>query len=199
MGDWIKIAKAETVRVLGDSEGVHFELTPHRFHINGIYDGGSKFGVHTVFMSNGKYVLDGCEFDNEEFFAEYMRQIMENKMAPQLIAAHKMGHKNNLPPNISKPDRCNLDAVTEDWVIETFNNLTKEYLNSEKASGVYIDRSRDKITIEFESRSGRSRHDLSVTVNDRGYVRVDFDDTPFEGCEVESEFKKQLIQKISND
>lgn len=161
--------------------------------------------THTFFMSGDDYVLDGCTFNNKEFFRDYATQIVNTKLKEAFITAYKNNWIDKLPNKLTfEPDPFNVDNITAEWFTYAFAKIAEYESNSETIENVKLTKVEPNsslkgiFVIQFDLDCGRRGlfRGLTVSINDKGVVTVDVDDTPIESGGIASVLSECVALKI---
>lgn len=202
MMNYAKIFKAEAKEILGNDTCIDISTGATRFQIYGRYKGGSGYHIHTIDLAGEEdeiyFVLGGCKFSDREFFKEWARQIIEIKVKPAILTTYRNNNIAKLPPKMEFTETFNLNNITEEWFLEEFNKIAEDVSNMETASNIVISK-KPYYTISFDMNDGRVSYGCLVTINNKGVVKVDMDETPVEGADLPSDLKDSIEARLQNE
>ena len=124
-----------------------------------------------------------------DVFESIVRQNIDKALIPYIKECYKKGWSKTIPSKI-EVEKVVLDfsKVTIQWLTDTFHQITSDRMNCETIENVKINEHIDKLSATFDVNSDYGLHrGCGLTINKMGYVKVDLDDTPLDGCGVESD------------
>lgn len=138
------------------------------------------------------------KFSDENMFRSYVAEHLKRHLPTIIEQQYKSKKIKELPETMKdKANKVQLDRLTNTWFEGKFNEVTSLCMNSETAQRIEIHKVEEGVEIDFEINCGRyGRHDGRVSVNDRGGIKINLDETPIEGSEVEGELKKSISKLI---
>ena len=199
-----------------DSIGFYSNEDNTRISINFKNNLGVKYGIHTIETENGYFILNAWrdikfKFNSIDTFIDMAKQIIENIIKPAILELYKDNVISKIPEKMETPIiNIDLSKITEEWLIEKFNEVSEEESNGEEMEeGIKIEKYynlpsgassasqkfEDGIKIEFSIDCGRRgvHRDNSIHINNKGKVNINLCEM-LEGGGIES----NLIEKIEN-
>ncbi len=211
---YLTIVKKIIKEKIGDFKEIDIELGNDRISIILCkYSIGSDFiidGEHfimydkncfysTPFSSDDKR-NDGYKFDNEDMFESYVRMNIDKIVIPQIKEFYKRGNFKKLPTLLEDNSlKLDFSKLTKEWLITEFYNISDDIMNGETMENVKIKKSKNLLNITFDVEChpyGLHRNN-TISINDKGYIKIDLDDTPIEGCGIETELSKRITKLIT--
>lgn len=210
---YLKIVKKIVKEMVDDSSAIDIELNERKsgYFINIIL---SRSSTDCIFNFNGdKFLLYGhsgaykynnepglsFEFDDENLFESIVRQSIEKSLIPEIYKMYKKGRLKTLPSKLKEKDvKIDLKKLTSNWLVKKFHDISSEIMNGESIYNVEIKIKNNKLNCEFDIDCNRSgTHYGSISINEKGFVKVDLDDTPIEGCGIEDELSFEIEKLIT--
>jgi hypothetical protein len=187
IGDFISILISRSVT------GCRFDFNGDKFLLYG-HDGAYK---QTRNYEPGL----SFEFDDENLFESIVRQSVEKILIPEIKNRHKKGYLKTLPSKIDS-EKVNIDLkkLTSNWLIKKFHDISSEIMNGETIENVDIQIKNNKLICSFDvdcNRYGLFRNGGLISINKHGFIKVDLDDTPVEGCGIENELSEEIEKLIT--
>lgn len=186
-GDFIEILISRSVT------DCRFDFNGDKFLLYG-HDGAYK---HTRNYDPGL----SFEFDDEKLFESIVRQSIEKSLIPEMQKSHKKGHLKTLPSKLKEKDvKIDFKKLTSNWLVKKFHDISSEIMNGETIENVDIEIKNNKLNCSFDidcNGYGLFRNGGLISINKHGFVKVDLDDTPIEGCGIENELSFEIEELIT--
>jgi hypothetical protein len=152
-------------------------------------------------LYNQKIVI---KLSNLDTFRDVVRQLITTEVIPSLYNFYKMNYIKVLPTRLQKENKkLDFSKITVKWLTEKFEEISGNCCNGETIENVVIlpldlIGVNDGIEISFDVDCGRYglHRDQSIKINDKGYVKINFFDSPIEGSGVESNLKDEISKLL---
>lgn len=139
--------------------------------------------------------------DDDELFKSIVKMNINQILIPNIKDFYKKGHIKTLPSKIIVEEaKMDFTKLTKKWLEEKFQEISYNVMNGETIENVKIKINKKSASATFDidcARGGLFRgHGL--TVSDKGFVKVDLDETPIEGCGIETDLAEAIEELIKN-
>ena len=204
---FLTIVKEELSNLVGDFDELSIKcdmrgitILIHRSNCLTFYIEDDCFLVGPIYSRQGKIKISSLET-----FREVVIQLINDEFIPTIYDLYKKttynedGHQipfiKTLPSKLVKKDnKLDFNLITKEWLTEKFYEISSDVMNGEYIENVLSQKLKDGLFITFDVNCGRYGlyRNHSISIGNRGEIKIDLFDTPVEGCGIESGLEEEI-------